>query len=398
MELKGLLPHCEPSFTFYGAKELLDLARRNPSTTLQVDLFDYIAGKEAYLCLINLRDYYTFISDNKRALRKHIFETNVRDYQGKVEVNEGIKQTLESDSKEDFWWLNNGITIIAANATISGKTITLEDPQIVNGLQTSTEIFEYFKITSPKTPEERSVLVKIIVTTSSGSQENIIRATNSQTAVPLASLKATDKVQRDIEDYFRHNDLYYDRRKNYYKNLKVQREKIISISYLAQAVMALVLQEPNEARARPSSILKKDSDYRKIFNSAYPLKLYLNSIKIMRLADHHIKSDKTFAATEERNNLRFHFALYLALSMIGRRSSKRERIIEDIANLYPDGIDPQFLSDKWIEIITIFRNYLTQSGKTNPDMIGKSKELVRHLLEYFPDDSAIVQAGKGISN
>jgi AIPR protein len=398
LELKGLLPHCEPNLTFYGAKELLDLARKNPSTTLQVDLFDYIAGKKAYLCLINLRDYYTFISDNKKALRKHIFETNVRDYQGKVEVNEGIKQTLESDSKEDFWWLNNGITIIAANATISSKTITLEDPQIVNGLQTSTEIFEYFKTTNPKTPEERSVLVKIIVTTSSGGQENIIRATNSQTAVPLASLKATDKVQRDIEDYFRNNDLYYDRRKNFYKNQKIQRDKIISISYLAQAVMALVFQEPNEARARPSSILKKDPDYKKIFNLVYPLQLYLNCIKIMRLADHYIKSDKTFAATEEKNNLRFHFALYLALSMTGRRSGRRERVIEDIANLRPDSVSPGFLSDKWIEIITLFRAYQAQSGKTNPDTIGKSREFVRHLLECFPDDSAIARTGKGASS
>lgn len=283
-------PDCEFKFSFLGARELLEMARKIPSTTFQVNLIDAIpTGNEAYLCLINLREYFKLITDEDNNLRKNIFEANVRDYQGKVEVNQGIKDTLASNNPEDFWWLNNGITIIATKASIAGKTITLEDPQIVNGLQTSTEIFEYFRA-QPKTQEIRSVLVRIIVTNSPASQDKIIRATNSQTAIPLASLKATDKVQRDIEDFFRSNDLYYDRRKNFYKNQGHSKDKIISIPYLAQAIMSIVLHEPNEARARPSSILKRDSTYRQIFNPLYSMGLYLTCVKIMKIVDNYVKS------------------------------------------------------------------------------------------------------------
>jgi hypothetical protein len=52
---------------------------------------------------------------------------------------------LENDFKRDFWWLNNGITIIATDFSQHGKTLYLDDLQIVNGLQTSFVIDKYFK-------------------------------------------------------------------------------------------------------------------------------------------------------------------------------------------------------------------------------------------------------------
>jgi hypothetical protein len=49
--------------------------------------------------------------------------------------------SLDDPSGPDFWWLNNGITILATSATMVGKTLHLEDIQIVNGLQTTETIF-----------------------------------------------------------------------------------------------------------------------------------------------------------------------------------------------------------------------------------------------------------------
>ncbi len=45
----------------------------------------------------------------------------------------------------DFWWLNNGVTILVTAATVVGRTIHLENIQIVNGLQTTETIFQFFK-------------------------------------------------------------------------------------------------------------------------------------------------------------------------------------------------------------------------------------------------------------
>lgn len=181
---------------FYGASELLALVRREPSTTfsLKVSHSPISASRNdastGFIALVKLEDFYHFISDQKGNLKKIIFDANVRDYQGNVQVNGGIQKTL-SDAKisEDFWWLNNGITIIATESNHSGSTLHIENPLIVNGLQTSTEIFKYFQEKKPN-EEERVLLVRVIVPRSVESHDRIIKATNSQTSIPPRLLKS----------------------------------------------------------------------------------------------------------------------------------------------------------------------------------------------------------------
>src|SRR5690606_4876942 len=102
------------------------------------------------------------------------FDSNIRDYQGSVEVNTGIKETLMASSPaEDFWWLNNGITITASDATFASKKLQIEEPQIVNGLQTSFEIYNYFKINKVE-QDTRNVLVRVVKTKDEKSRLKVI--------------------------------------------------------------------------------------------------------------------------------------------------------------------------------------------------------------------------------
>ena len=57
------------------------------------------------------------------------------------------------------------------------------------------------------------MLLRVIVPENEETRDKIIRATNSQTPIPKSSLRATDNVHRNIEDYFKPRGLYYDRRK-----------------------------------------------------------------------------------------------------------------------------------------------------------------------------------------
>lgn len=129
------------SFHFVGASELLEMTRNVPSTSRVLEVAESTIGTTAgsYLCLVSLSKYFEFISDSG-SLARSIFESNVRDYQGSVVVNTGIRKTLENKHSENFWYLNNGVTIITPKAVMAGKQLTIEDPQIVNGLQTSHEI------------------------------------------------------------------------------------------------------------------------------------------------------------------------------------------------------------------------------------------------------------------
>ncbi|MBZ5489947.1 MAG: AIPR family protein [Acidobacteriia bacterium] len=48
------------------------------------------------------------------------------------------------------------------------------------------------------------------------------QTTNYQNGVEIASLRATDTLQRNIEHFLGDKGWYYDRRKNHYKNQGVQ--------------------------------------------------------------------------------------------------------------------------------------------------------------------------------
>jgi len=273
------------SFDFINVANLLALTRQLPTTTFNLRLSEspISSGEENFICLVNLSEFYDFISEQDGRLLRRIFEANVRDYQGNVQVNRGIRDTLSNPAGEDFWWLNNGVTIIASHVSLSGKVLNIMNPLIVNGLQTSYEIHSYFSA-DPTPHDDSNILVRVIGVAHTANEEQtrnrIIKATNSQTAIQVASLRATDNIQRDIEDYLRSEGLYYDRRKNYYKNEGRPIAKIISITYLAQSVIAILLKRPNDARARPSSLLKEDANYNSIFDVTHPMPIYLKCIQI----------------------------------------------------------------------------------------------------------------------
>jgi hypothetical protein len=325
-QVKSLFQGSACAMRFLTATDLLVLARETPRLSYQLEVTDAsINTKGGVVALVKLREFAKFIRDEKGDLRCSLFEANVRDYQGATQVNDEIRRTLADRWPEDFWWLNNGITIVAGRKPMqTGKTLTIEDPQIVNGLQTSREIFQYFK-TANTDGEDREILVRVISPETPESRDRVIKATNSQNPISPASLRATDKIQRDIEQYLRSFGLYYDRRKNFYKNEGKPIDKIISIPAMAQALMAVVLQKPGTARARPSSLLKKDEDYEKVFSGDFPIEVFRAAIELSRLADGHLRTDATLSP-EDRVNLKFYVAMYVAALACGVARPKPDQI------------------------------------------------------------------------
>ena len=328
--IKSLFTDCQVQVNFVGADKLLSLSRKAKAQTLSLQTSEALATKSmGTICLVRLKDYHDFITDSESGeLRNWLFEENVRDYEGKnVEVNKGIRRTLEAPKpNEDFWWLNNGITIVAGKAPMDGKTLTLTEPKVVNGLQTSIEIYNQFRANS-ETKGDRKILVRAIVTNDDRTRNEIIKATNSQSAIKAASLRAFDEIHYRIEEYLGVNDLFYDRRKNFYKNQKKPKDKIASISYVAQAVAAIILQRPNDSRGRPINLIKNESLYSKIFNNANPIELYLYCTKFMKQVDRFLNSVNApeFIRGHEIN-VRYQLAMFAA-AMKTRRTSVTSRYL-----------------------------------------------------------------------
>lgn len=320
-QFEGVVTGAVAATEFLGAAELWTRANEYPTYTMELTYRESATSGNSHVALVTLRDYLQFLSDDQGDLRRHIFDWNVRDYQGDVEVNREIRESLMDPAGPEFWWLNNGVTVVCSRASAVSKTYALDDVQVVNGLQTSHTIFNVLRDAPQDHPAlDRAVLVRILVTgDDSPTRDRVIRATNRQTSVPAASLRATDDIQRDIEAFFLGHSWYYDRRKNYYRNSGKSAERIVSIPLLAQAVMAMGLSRPDDSRARPSSLLKRDDDYKKIFSTAVPLDVYMWLAQSQKAVDAFLLSEAAGATAQERTNLRFHLAMIAAARLTGTR-------------------------------------------------------------------------------
>jgi hypothetical protein len=285
---KDSFNNCSSEFFFYGSSELIELYRKVPNFTLEIPFVEDLSSGTTYILLVRLKDYYAFIQDEGK-LRRYLFDSNVRDFMGLNRVNEDIKSTLFNNNSPDFWWLNNGVTILATGASVIGKSIQIQDIQIVNGLQTSESIFRYFS-SGEQDHQGRCLLVKVIISRDSEVRDAIIRATNNQTTVELSSLHATDRIQRDIEDILKQNDLYYERRTNFYKNQGITPDKLLTPLYLASGYVNLILKSPSEATRLKNRFMRSQSSYSKIFSESTDLKIWPKIASILKTTDIFLES------------------------------------------------------------------------------------------------------------
>ena len=374
--IKKHFDSAEINFEFITAKRLIELSRRERLRSKELTLTDNPISTQdgGYIALVPLKNYYKFITDENGKLIRYFFDANIRDYQGNVDINKEIRSTLvEIEPKEDFWWLNNGITITAGNATLASKKLLIEDPQIVNGLQTSFEIKKYF--TENKIENDpRNILVRIIKVNTEISRLKIIKATNSQTNIPPASLRATDPIHRNIEDYLFPKGFYYDRRKNYHKNQGKPINKIIGISYLSQIITSIYGQKPDYARARPSTLIKKNDDYENIFNDKLPLELYYKGIIIQKEVEKAlINFNNPKLSRSIIGDIKFHIAMFVTCIL----TNKIKPNAIDIAN-----IDVSKLNDEIINT-AIEDVYIIYDAMGGTNAVAKGTEFVKETLEQI---------------
>ena len=381
-KLESLIYGCQAQSQLFGARELLKLHSQQRPYSLQLPYKENATSSDSHVAIVNLADYFSFITDENGAIRKYIFDWNVRDYEGNVEVNQAIRESLADRKAPEFWWLNNGVTVLCSSATISGRTFNLDDVQIVNGLQTSVTIYEHLKLAGADDPaRDRSLLVRIIVTGDPATRDQVIRATNRQTAVSAASLRATDQIQRDLEIFFGQRGWYYERRKNFYKNQGRASDRIFSIPFVAQAMMAMGSSEPNNSRARPSSLIKKPGDYERLFDPAIPYDIYLLVATTQRRVDGFLRTTSAGASPQERTNLRFHLSMLLVGAALEMKVSHASQLRALIGQ-------PEFDDGTMSAQLDRLRTWLTAYRTIHPDdpdKIAKSRDFVDFVLDRaFP--------------
>ncbi|MEQ8464270.1 AIPR family protein [Coleofasciculus sp. E1-EBD-02] len=185
---------------------------------------------------------------------ERLLERNIRRYLGLQgnRVNEGIRHTLTSQEKNNFYFYNNGITLTCDNFSYNALQdgdyqVRVENLQIINGGQTCMTIFKtlqepdllhqnaqaYVLLRLYQLPRENEDLVT-----------RITYATNSQNPVDLKDLRANDERQQRLEMDIQQLGFNYRRKRSDTST----RSTDITSGVAAEAVLSVWRKKPHQAK------------------------------------------------------------------------------------------------------------------------------------------------------
>lgn len=185
-----------------------------------------------------------------------LLERNIRRYLGLHgnRVNEGIRATLSSNAPENFYFFNNGITLVCDKFTYNALQqgdfqIKVKNLQIVNGGQSCMTILktaEELEKNGQALPAQASVLIRLYELSSDNDDVvlQITHATNSQNPVDLKDLRANDARQQQLEQSIQNLGYSY-RRKRMDATTKATD---ITTGAAAEAVLAIWRKAPHQAK------------------------------------------------------------------------------------------------------------------------------------------------------
>lgn len=370
--IKGLFPNAVVEVTFVDSDTLFEMYNAVIENRVNLKFADIpiSPNQKNYVALVDLKSYFNFIVNDEGDVRKSFFDSNVRDYQGKNNVNSSISETLHRADDNDFWWLNNGVTVLASEATlVNNRELQIVNPEIVNGLQTSMEIYNYFSENREALePEKRSILLRIIVPDNEESRDQIIFATNNQTNIPKATLRVTDPIHLQIEMYFKSRGLFYDRRKNYYKNQGHKPAEIVGVSFLAQCLITIFLKKPDYARARPSTLLNDEKTYNELYEKNNDLEVFYRVALLGKKIQKNVRSGSDYSSAEKSDIL--YYVLYAVIADV---LGKRNITPADIKNLDMDSVTDTLIEDIRNRVYEIYKQH-GGNGR-----VAKSAEFIQYI-------------------
>jgi hypothetical protein len=371
---------------FYGFEDLMDfyinkylIMRAEPPENISFEVLTNLLGKDApyksriFTC--KGKELARIYNEN----RERIFQQNVR-YSLRMKsksINKQILETACDDTKsKSFWYFNNGITIICKkiNETNSGKVISLKKAQIINGAQTTYALFEAYKNGNLK--ENVNVLIKTIEANDKEFIESVTLYTNSQNAIRLRDLCSNDEIQVRIQKILMDSYQYFYERKrgefiSLYPTIDSKREflgkdfktKIINNENSAQAILAMYLDKPAQAKSEKGRIFMKENAgfYDDIFD----------------------KKDDILA-----EKILMSWKLLKYVEMNKKEYKKKYRSITESSNDADKIYKYDFLLHSEYFILNIFKDFLKDMGF---DIFDKKDDLLKIILKIESNNNDILK-------
>lgn len=185
---------------------------------------------------------------------ERLLERNIRRYLGLQgnRVNEGIRDTLNSDERNNFYFYN-GITLICDKFSYnalqnSDHQVQVENLQIINGGQTCMTIFKTLQDSDLLQQNNQAYLLLRLYQLPSDNDDlvqKITYATNSQNPVDLKDLRANDHLQQRLEMDIKQLGFNYRRKRS---DTSARSTTEITSGVAAEAVLAVWRHKPHQAK------------------------------------------------------------------------------------------------------------------------------------------------------
>lgn len=221
-------------------------------------------GDDAVIVNISAQSLATLYHKHDNSLLGY----NLRYYIRNKNVDTGIDKTI-NDSPDEFWYRNNGITLICDDYTIDGKIVHLKNFSIINGGQTT------YKISKADIERDFYLLCKIVKRRGASEREkedfvvNISQATNAQKPIKLSDLVSNTPEQTRLKGDLRRLGICYITKRGEKADAsgsKLMPYQVTTIQKFGKLALATILQQPGRARNNQTAIFKNDTPL-KIFNN-----------------------------------------------------------------------------------------------------------------------------------
>lgn len=192
----------------------------------------------------------------------NLLEANLRFYIRSPKIDNAITGTIKSNP-EEFWYLNNGLTIICNNFKVSKEKVELFGFSIVNGGQTTYLI----RRMDAELEKDLFIVCKIIKMTNHSTNENefiskIAQASNRQKPIRDQDLIANRPEQVEFAKLCENYGLIYEIRRGMPKAKEPWQRA--NVSTTGKLFLASILQVPADSRAN-SKTLFNDAKYDFLF-------------------------------------------------------------------------------------------------------------------------------------
>lgn len=242
-------------------EEIKELESRRPSVEygkLRIDHPDNYLSFGGDAVIVNVSAYSL-----KQLYAQHstnLLARNLRYHVAGRSIDKGINNTI-SDAPDEFWYRNNGITIVCDSFELDGKEVKLTNFSIVNGGQTTWLLYRNRNIN-----EESDLFVQCKIIQAIGSSEEeksyfcleIAKAVNSQKPIKPVDLKANAPEQVMFAQALREQGVFYLTKRGeeiprQYKEAYLN----TNLASVGKLCFCGIFQTPCQSRNKPSNMYEE---------------------------------------------------------------------------------------------------------------------------------------------